>query len=239
MKVLAHRGANRRAPENTVAAFGIARDLGADGVELDVHATADGVLVVHHDAIAAGLGILQDFPLTGIEAARPDIPTLEAVLDVCAGMLVNIELKNLPGDADFDPDHGTATLVVELLRVRAARAVEDGGAVDEVIVSSFNLDTIDRVHAVGPSVPTGFLTIAGFDPMFALDVVAERGHGALHPQQQALGDDASRVVTRARELGLEVNVWTVNEPDAMRRLRDAGAHAVITDLPDVALAARP
>jgi glycerophosphoryl diester phosphodiesterase len=234
VKVLAHRGANRRAPENTVAAFAIARDLGADGVELDVHPTADGVLVVHHDAIATGLGTIQDFPLVGVALARPDIPTLAAVLDVCAGMLVNIELKNFPGDADFDPEHGPATGVVELLRARTGRVAD--GAGDDVIVSSFNLDTIDRVHALDPSVPTGFLTIAGFDPMFALDVAAERGHVALHPQLLALGEDATPVMTRARELGLRVNVWTVNDAEAMRTLRDAGAYAVITDVPDLALA---
>ncbi len=226
MKVLAHRGANRRAPENTLAAFAVARDLGADGVELDVHASADGVLVVHHDAIAVGLGNLQDFPAATIAAARPDIPTLEAVLDECAGMLVNIELKNLPHDVDYDPGHGTAALTVDLLRAR------DRG--DTVIVSSFNLDTIDSVHALDPSVPTGYLTLAGFDPMYALDVANDRGHVAIHPQMQAL----AAVVPRARELGVQVNVWTVNAPDAIRTLQEIGADAVITDVPDIALRAR-
>ncbi len=235
MKVLAHRGANRRAPENTVAAFAIARELGADGVELDVHPSADGVLVVHHDAVAAGLGTIQDFPLAGVVAARPDIPTLDAVLDVCAGMLVNIELKNLPVDTDFDPDHGSAALVVELLRTRAARDI--GAAGDDVIVSSFNLDTIDRVHALDPSVPTGYLTFFGFDPMYAIDVAVDRGHVAVHPQMQALGRDVGAVVARAHARDVRVNVWTVNDADAVRRLHDADADAVITDLPDVALAA--
>ncbi|MCU1456193.1 MAG: glycerophosphoryl diester phosphodiesterase [Actinomycetia bacterium] len=232
MKVLAHRGASRRAAENTLEAFEIARELGADGVELDVHASGDQVLVVHHDAEADGLGVLHDFSVAEITALRPDIPTLETVLERCAGMLVNVELKNLPGDADFDPNHGIAVLVVELLQDRAAR-----GASDSVIVSSFNLETIDRVHADDASVPTGFLTFAGLDPVFALTLAAERGHTALHPQLQALAGDAPGVVERAHELGLHVNVWTVNDPDDVRALRDAGADAVITDVADVALAA--
>src|SRR3954451_12355655 len=95
-RVLAHRGAARVAPENTLEAFEAAGALGADGVELDVHRTADGALVVHHNADARGLGVLAERPAAEIRAARPEIPTLEEALDACAGMLVNIEVKNLP-----------------------------------------------------------------------------------------------------------------------------------------------
>ena len=106
--VLAHRGANRMAPENTLQAFIAAGALGADGVELDVHRTADGALVVHHDAAARGLGVLAERPAAEIRTARPEIPTLEEALEACTGMLVNIEVKNLPGDADYDPAEGVA-----------------------------------------------------------------------------------------------------------------------------------
>ncbi len=102
--MLGHRGAPRDAVENTLAAFIEARGQGADGVELDVHRSADGALVVHHDAEAAGLGLLAEHDLAAIRAARPEIPTLGEVFDVCAGMLVNVEVKNSPRDADFDPD---------------------------------------------------------------------------------------------------------------------------------------
>ena len=131
--VLAHRGANRVAPENTVEAFARALALGADGVELDVHRTADAGLVVHHDAEAGGLGVLADRSLTEIREVLPAAPTLEEALDVCSGALVNIEIKNLPGDADFDPGESAAGLVVALLAARGHR--------DEVVVSSFNLAT--------------------------------------------------------------------------------------------------
>ena len=86
--VLAHRGANRLEPENTLAAFRRALELGADGVELDVHRTADGGLVVHHDAVAPGVGLLAELTADAVRAAAPQIPTLAEALDVCAGRTV-------------------------------------------------------------------------------------------------------------------------------------------------------
>jgi len=222
--VLAHRGARKVAPENTVEAFRVALDQGADGVELDVHRTADDELVVHHDADAPGLGVLATLPFAGIRTQRPDIPTLYEVLDTCAGALVNIEIKNLPGDADFDPEHRAADLVVRCLARR------DGQ--DRVLVSSFNLDTIDRLRAIDDAVPTGFLVI-GVDPMDGLDVCATRGHRALHPFVGLVGGDvAARVIQRAHELAVAVNVWTVNDDAEVRRFAALGVDGLITDVPD-------
>jgi glycerophosphoryl diester phosphodiesterase len=227
--VLAHRGARRDAPENTVAAFTLALEQGADGVELDVHRTADGGLVVHHDADAKGLGVLATRTLAEIREGRPDIPSLDEVLDACTGALVNIEIKNLPGDGDFDPEEVAAELVVECLRRRGS---------DDVIVSSFNLATIDRVRAIDPSVPTAFLIMRGIEPLIALDLCHARGHGALHPFTKLLkGKAANVVIGRANELGVRVHVWTVNDTREMARLAAAGVHAVITDVPVDALAA--
>lgn len=226
--VLAHRGARQVAPENTVEAFRRALEMGADGVELDVHRTADAGLVVHHDADAPGLGVLADRSLDDIRAERPDIPTLADAFDACRGALVNVEIKNLPGDADFDPDDRAAALV-------AAVIAERGHAVD-VLVSSFNLGTIDRIRAIDASVPTAFLVMLGLDPVEALDLCVAHGHVALHPFLGMLaGDAAATTVTRAHELGLRVNVWTVNDPDEMRRLAAAGVDGIVTDIPDVAL----
>jgi glycerophosphoryl diester phosphodiesterase len=226
--VLAHRGARREAPENTIEAFAAARRRGADGVELDVHRTTDGALVVHHDADAAGFGVLADHPLADIRAALPSVPILGEVLDACVGMLVNIEIKNSPGDADRDPTCAAADLVVELLGAR-------GGA-DTVIVSSFDLPTIDRVRAQSADLPTGFLSF-GLDPFDVLELARSQGHSAVHPDAWTLGPVAAEVVTRARGFGIDVNTWTVNEPDVVRELAAAGIHAVITDVPEVALRA--
>ena len=226
-RVLAHRGATAMAPENTVQAFVAASAVGADGVELDVHRTVDGGLVVHHDAGARGLGVLAEHTEAEIRAARPEIPTLDEALEACAGMLVNVEVKNLPGDADYDPAESVAIGVVELLTRRNRQ--------DEVLVSSFNLESADRVRELDASIPTGFLTLVGMDPVDAVQLAHAHGHGAVHPDVRALtGGVAAETVTRAHELGMTVNVWTVNDEDEMRRLAGAGVDAIITDVPDIA-----
>jgi glycerophosphoryl diester phosphodiesterase len=215
------------APENTLQAFVAASALGADGVELDVHRTADGGLVVHHDADARGLGVLAERTEAEIRAARPEIPSLDEALEACAGMLVNVEVKNLPGDADYDPAEGVAAGVVELIARRGGR--------DDVLVSSFNLESVGRVRELDASIATGFLTLVGMDPVDGVEVAHAHGHGAVHPDVRALvGDAATATITRAHELGMTVNVWTVNDEDELRRLAAAGVDAVITDVPDVA-----
>ena len=226
-RVLAHRGAARVAAENTVEAFVAASALGADGVELDVHRSADGALVIHHNADARGVGVLAERTEAEIRAARPEIPTLEEALEACAGMLVNIEVKNLPGDADYDPGEGLAGAVVELLARRGRR--------DDVLVSSFNLASADRVRALDGSIPTGFLTLVGMDPVDGVDIAHAHGHGAVNPDVRALaGEGAAAAVARAHDLGMAVYVWTVNGEDEMRRLAAVGVDAIITDVPDVA-----
>ena len=228
MLVLAHRGARREAPENTLEAFAAARRHGADGVELDVHRTADDGLVVHHDADAAGFGVLAEHLLAEVRAALPSVPVLADVLEACRGLLVNVEIKNSPDDADHDPRCRASDLVVELLRERS-------GA-DDVIVSSFDLATLDRVRELGPDLRTGFLSF-GLDPFDVLELARSRGHSSIHPDAWTLGPVAVDVVTRARGFGIAVNTWTVNEPETMVELADAGIGALITDVPDVALRA--
>ena len=183
---------------------------------------------MHHDADARGLGVLAERPVAEIRAARPEIPTLEEALDACAGMLVNVEIKNLPGDADYDPEDGAAAAVVELLARRDRR--------DDVLVSSFNLETVDRVRALDRPIPTGFLTLVGIDPLDAVDDRARRtGTAPSTPTcAPSQATPPARRRDRAHELGLAVNVWTVNDADEIRRLAAAGVDAIITDVPDVA-----
>jgi len=214
MLVLAHRGANRLAPENTVPAMREAVDRGADGVELDVHRTADDVLVVRHDA-ETPIGLLGESTAAELARALPDVPTLAAVLDVCRGRLVNVEIK--------DPDPRAAEAVVDLLAARST------GSPDDVLVSSFDLATVDRVRELAPELPTGFLSF-GLDPHAALVIALEHGHAAVHPDVWTLVNvDVEMFVTRAHDLGLRVNVWTVNDVAQVERLRDADVDAVITD----------
>ena len=120
-------------------------------------------------------------------------------------MLVNIEIKNFPGDPDHDPTERVAAAVVDLLHDRGGR--------DRVLVSSFSLATIDRVRALDPSVPTGFLTMPAFDPVEGAVLAAGHGHAAVHPFVLALaGERAAAVAEQAHAVGVAVNVWTVNDP---------------------------
>ncbi|HZP29437.1 MAG TPA: glycerophosphodiester phosphodiesterase [Acidimicrobiia bacterium] len=223
--VLAHRGASRVEAENTLAAFRRAFELGADGVELDVHRTGDGGLVVHHDAVVPAVGRFAATTVAAVRDAAPWIPTLAEALDVCAGRTVNVEIKNLPGAADHDPAEAAAELVVRLLAARGHR--------DRVLVSSFGLPTVDRVHALDPAIPTALLTARSTDLVGALALAHDRGHRALNPRAHALvGRRAERLADRARELGMSLYVWTVNDARQMRRLAAAGVTGLITDVPD-------
>lgn len=221
--VYGHRGASADAPENTLEAFALARAQGAHGVELDVRRVRDGDMALHHDAVLAdGRRI--------VELTRADLPgtscTLAEALDVCAGMVVNIEIKNVSIDPDHDPECRLADRVVALLHERGGR--------DRVIVSSFGLPTIDRVRAIDPDVPTGFLTFVEPIGPRAIELAAGRGHQAIHPHVATV-DEA--YVALAHEHGLAVNVWTVDDPGQIRQLAAWGVDGIVTNVPAVAVAA--
>jgi glycerophosphoryl diester phosphodiesterase len=224
--VIAHRGASAAHPENTVTAFEAARDLGADAVELDARRTADGAVVVHHDAQLADGRVIVDL----VAAELPThIPSLAEALDACAGMVVNIEIKNWPDDPDFDAGERVAEQVVEL--------VASTGWRQDVLVSSFHLPTIDRVRALDDGLATAFLHIR-IDGPTALAQALAHGHGALHPWDPHVSAD---LVVRAHDAGVQVNVWTVDDPERMLELAAWGVDGIVTNVPDLAretLAAR-
>ena len=221
--VLAHRGASAVCRENTLEAFRRARALGADGVELDVRRTADGVLVVHHDATLADGRALAAVPA----AALPEeVPTLEAALETCAGMVVDVEIKNLPTEPGFDPTEATAADVAAL--------VTGCGLRQQVVVASFTMATIDAARAADPEVATGWLTLAAYNQREALALVVERGHTALQPRHEAVTPE---LVDAAHGLGVAVHAWTVDDPERVVWLASAGVDAVITNVPDMARAA--
>jgi glycerophosphoryl diester phosphodiesterase len=221
VKVIAHRGASAAAPENTVEAFRLAGELGADWVELDARRTADGAAIVHHDAhLGDGRAI--------VELTRDALPgtvcDLATALDACAGMRVNIEIKNSPGEVDHDPGTVVADAVVAEIGRRRAHG--------DVLVSSFDRRTLDAVHRSDPAVPTAFLhhVVEVAWSELAADV-ASAGHTALHPWDGVV--DAA-LVGAAVDHGLEVNVWTVDDPDRMAALVALGVDGLCTNVPDVA-----
>ncbi|HSL56977.1 MAG TPA: glycerophosphodiester phosphodiesterase [Acidimicrobiales bacterium] len=218
--VIAHRGASAHHPENTVAAFVGARELGADWVELDVRRTADHALAVHHDAhLADGRDLVELLA----EALPPDVPHLLGALDACHPLGVNVEIKNWPADVDFDPELRLADAVVAVL----AEHRPAGG----VVVSSFHFGTIDRVRALDASVPTAWLIFQALDPAATVARVAEAGHAGIHPHA-SLVDEA--FVARAHDAGLFVNVWTVDDPVRIAELVALGVDGVVTNRVDVA-----
>lgn len=220
--VIAHRGASGAKPENTVEAFEEAGRLGADMVELDVRRTADGALVVHHDAAIPGVGTIVEL---GRAELPGSVPTLAEALDACAGMGVNIEIKNSPMDPDYDDGEAVAGGVAGLVIARRQH--------DRVLVSSFNLASVDAVRAASPRIPTAFLTVPALDQEWAIAIAAERGHAAWHPHHTSV---TAELVDTAHAAGLKVNTWTVDDPDTMRELATMGVDGLVTNFPDIALA---
>ena len=219
-QVWAHRGASAVEVENTLRAFAAAVRLGADGIELDVRRTADGAAAILHDA-----HLPDGRPLASVAAAElpTHVPLLDAALDACGDLTVNIEIKEPPEPPEL------AELVVAEIRNR--------GIEGRVVVSSFDLGTVDRVRALDAGIPTALLAMHGRDRAAAatlIDLCHRRGHGAVHPYDVSVD---AHFMGLAAAAGLEVNVWTVDDPARITALAELGVHAVVTNVPDVALRA--
>ena len=171
MKIFGHGTLEPGNLINSRASFRALAAAGFDGIELDVRRTADDGLVVIHDA-AYGDGRPVDETMFD---ERPEaVATLAEALDLCAGMVVNIELKNYPGDPAFDPHEEIAALTVELLHHRRRRR-------DNVIVSSFGLACIDRIRAHDPSIDTAHLVLSRRPAVDVVRPAVDHGHRIVHP----------------------------------------------------------
>jgi glycerophosphoryl diester phosphodiesterase len=221
-QIIAHRGASHAERENTVAAFRRAGELGADAVELDVRTTADGFLVVHHDSELAGGGRIAAMDAADLPG---HVPTLDAALDACAGMWVNVEIKNYPGDPDFDPASKVADATIDVLRARPAS--------ERFLISCFHLETIDRCRALAPDIPTAFLCV--IVPDGVAELLAERGHHAFHPLHLTV---TPALIDECHGVGLEVNTWTCDDPERMAELIHWAIDGICTNDPDIAVAVR-
>lgn len=221
--VIAHRGASAAHPENTVEAFLGAARMGADMVELDARRSADGVLVVHHDAHLPDGRAVVDLVAADLPGS---VPTLEQALDACSRMGVNIEIKNNHPDPDLDPDEHVAEQTVALLADRGGR--------DEVLISSFNPATLVRVRERAPHLETALLVVEPEPGV--VEVLVELGHAALHPYDWFVDVE---LVTACHAAGVRVNVWTVDDAARMQELLDHGVDGLCTNVPDVARALIP
>lgn len=219
-KIIAHRGASAAYAENTLAAFRGAVEMGADGVELDVRRTADGRGAVVHDPH------LPDGRLI-VEVRRDDlpeqVPELAAALEACGPLEINVEIKNWATEPDHDPTAALAELVVG--------AVAAAGVAERVIVSSFDLRTIDRVHELDPTLRTAWLVVDHPEPVRLVERAAAAGHTGIHPVARMVDAD---LMAAAHAAGLFVNVWTVDDPDEIRRLAALGVDGIVTNVPDIA-----
>ncbi|HYI60672.1 MAG TPA: glycerophosphodiester phosphodiesterase [Acidimicrobiales bacterium] len=220
--IIAHRGASVAHRENTVAAFAAAGPLGADAVELDARRTADGVIVVHHDDTLDDGRVIVELERPQLP---PHVPTLAEALDACGGLVVNVEVKNWPEDADFDPGEAVTEAVVAELARR--------GRPDRYLVSSFHRPSIDRVRERAPGLATAFLH-AQVDGATALAEAVAHGHRALHPWY---GWVTEELIAAAHAQGVVVNTWTVDDPELMARFAGWGIDGIVTNVPDIALAA--
>lgn len=219
MKIFGH---GTQQPDNLINSWASFRALAAagfHGVELDVRRTADDGLVVIHDAAyddgrPVDETLFDDRPQT--------VAALAEALDLCAGMVVNIELKNYPGDPAFDPRETIADRTLELLHHRRD---------DTVIVSSFGLACIDRIRALDPSIDTAHLVLSRRPAVDVVQPAVDHGHRIVHPYISMVDEAFMRAV---RSAGLAVNVWTgFDETDEdVERMVGLGVDGLITARPE-------
>ena len=228
-RVIAHRGSSYDAPENTLAAFALARQDGADGVELDVMRCKSGqVIVFHDDDLERLCGVVGDprartlAELRALSVQGEAIPELHEVIEVLGpSMLLNVELKTAPAWRARMEDDGLADEVARIL-VRANLG-------ERVLVSSFDPVLLARFRRRAPRVATGMLFAADQAVPLRRGWAAHLvGANAVHPE--ALLVDEARVRSWHRR-GLRVNVWTVDDPAEQRYLATIGVDGIITNRP--------
>lgn len=230
--VFAHRGASAYAPMNTLPAFELAVQQGADGIELDVHQTRDAqVIVMHNDSVddtTNGHGAVANLTLAEIKALDAGewfnpifkgtpVPTLDEVFaTVGAKLIINVEIKFF----------GTNTNGIEQL---VADKISHFGLKQRVIVSSFNPLVLINFRQIMPDVPLGYLFTQDL-PTWPIMTLRKLTYEATHPHEDII---SAEYMQNAKAKQYRVNVWTVNDPVRAAELAQLGVDGIICDNPDV------
>jgi len=240
--VVAHRGASKQAPENTMEAFRLGVEAGADAIELDVHLTVDGQLAVIHDdtldrttdrtgavvertmdeireADAGATFVRPDdsgFPFAGRGLTVPTLPEVLEWLPDAVGLVIEIKAR------------AAADAVVATVRDHSVRS--NG----RLVVISFDEHAIERVRELDREIRTGYLLVPTQPVEPALVWATEHGHTGVFPWEGDLGIDPLPIMAQAQIYGREVGCYVVNDPERMQHLAACGLWGFVTDVPDVA-----
>ena len=227
-EITAHRGASAYAPENTLIAYRIAMEMGADRAELDVWLSKDGEVVLMHDEellrTTGSEGMVWEHTLDELKSLEAGswfaekfkgepIPTLREVIGLAKGkMKLNIEVKT------SKPEQLIAQRVVEIIRLE--------NFIDECIVTSFDRDVIIEVKRIAPEITTGFI------------IDEELPEGVMDGTWDILSCShelaTKEFINEAHGRGKRIHVWTINEPGRIRHFARLGVEGIITDRPDIA-----
>jgi glycerophosphoryl diester phosphodiesterase len=222
--VIAHRGASGQRPENTLPAYELAVAQRADMIEIDLHRTRDGAIVITHDEELAGIGgrgEIGDVTLAEVRALDAGqgerVPTLDEVLDGFGPRIpFNLELKR-GTQADY-PGLEQATL----------EAVNQRALLPRMLFSSFFDPVLARLRTLSPEARIALLISRKF-PQRAVERAKALGAEALNPEDSLVTAD---LIREAHDAGLAVYVFTVDEPAGLRRMLDLGVDGIFTNFPE-------
>lgn len=223
MLKIGHRGAKGYAPENTLISFQKAIEMGVDGIELDVHLSVDGEIIVIHDTTidrtTDGQGFVNKLSLPELKTFRIEkehqIPTLTEVFGlVNKQCFINIELKG----------KGTAGAVAALIE---KYVLERNWKYEHFLISSFDWVSLLDIHLSNPKIPLGVLT--EYDVALAFAFAKYIDAKSIHPYYHLLNKENT---AQMQEKALQVFPWTVNEKEDIQKLKSFNVNGIITDFPD-------
>ena len=223
MLKIGHRGAKGHEPENTLISFQKALDMQVDGIELDVHLSADGELIVIHDETidrtTNGIGLVNTLSLRQLKMCRinnhHEIPLLSEVFDlVNKNCFINIELKS----------YETAEKVVELIEDYVS---EKNWKYEQFLISSFDWNALQQVRFLNERIQIGVLTETDLDLALAFAKFIQAK--SIHPHFHMLSEEN---VSKIQSKGLQVFPWTVNEREDVEKIKSYKVNGIITDFPN-------